>query len=133
MSKLYIANAFSLQMLNKFVDPIGLQIYPLVNKSDLFISMTSLILCQGLEVKSVIGHEATALAVAHIFEGFDPEEMYCSKEEVQSWASFNRESISLNKGDAVLVFQYAKGRLDEGVILDSLKVEDFKIFLVDVE
>ena len=126
---LYIANSFSLQMLKDFSTNLDIE----RRDGQIYDVLATLHWCCGHDVKSVIGHKATADAVAHLLEGFDPEERYTSKEQARSWAKFNRESITLNKGDYVLVFQYAKGRLDEGTILNSVKEEDFKIFLVEVK
>lgn len=82
----YIANAFSLQMLpNMEVNTCGKIEYATISEND-FKEFAK-------DAKSIVGHEDTARVLG---------------------VEFNRESVTLEKGDVLLVAQLVGGRLPEG-------------------
>lgn len=88
---LYLSNAFSLQMLDKFPAEI------MVREVSNWFLIEQLTICG---FKSVIGHEDTARVVSTLLQDMN---IPC-----------NRENITLKKGDHLVVFQLTGGRLPEG-------------------
>ena len=89
---LYISNAFSLQMLQGDAKLLAKEIGP--EQARAFAKWT------GETVEWAIGHEDTSAVVAEILEIPDPGP--------------RRVSISIGKGDVLLVAQLVGGRLPEG-------------------
>ena len=106
--KVYLGNAFSLQMLTDLSSNIA--------TSPISPEHAKAILKEGFV--SAIGHESTAKALTKVL-GLNVE--------------MNRINVKLNKKDVLIVAQYNKGRIDEGTILNDLKSEDFVFINISVE
>lgn len=106
--KVYLGNAFSLQMLTDLSSNIA--------TSPISPEHAKTILKEGFV--SAIGHEATAKALTKVL-GLNVE--------------MNRINVKLNKEDVLIVAQYNKGRIDEGTILNDLKPEDFVFINISVK
>lgn len=106
--KVYLGNAFSLQMLTDLSSNIA--------TSPISPEHAKAILKEGFV--SAIGHESTAKALTKVL-GLNVE--------------MNRINVKLNKKDVLIVAQYNKGRIDEGTILNDLKPEDFVFINISVE
>jgi hypothetical protein len=91
MRKIYLANAFSLQMLDLSLAH-EIKVTPLTD-----IDAIEFLSVNGWE--SAIGHEDTAKVVENYINLYVP---------------YNRISISLKKGDILIVAQLVGGRLPEG-------------------
>ena len=107
--KIYLGNAFSLQMLDVSKKGMDLNIKPV--DAD-FISYTKGI--SSKEIISIVGHKDTASVISNLV-GFPVE--------------FNRESVTLSKFDTLIVAQVVGGRLAEGCTELSEGVE-IKFFMV---
>lgn len=92
MSKIYLANAFSLQMFKKF--PALTNIYELGDiKADIICKRTNLPAEHPEHIISAVGHPDTAAVLG---------------------VPCNRINVSLEKGDTLYVAQLVGGRLPEG-------------------
>jgi len=102
----YLANAFSLQMLNGISEAkIGVR------------KLSADQVCQKLQGSfvSVVGHEATAQFLSELFGVYIP---------------FNRLNLKFEENDVVIVAQYTKGRLNgEPAIFKS---DDFSFYEVKI-
>lgn len=108
MANKFIANAFSLSMLNSTETNLVVKEVPVEEvKKDLKDSFTS-----------AVGHQATAEILSALLEMNVPA---------------NRISLSLNKGDVLYVFQLLT-RLQEGQVLsaDEIKNLPYKFFRVEI-
>lgn len=104
-----IANAFSINMINKFPCDVHFQE---INKE----SAIELIQSNNSEIDSYIGHEDTARVLST---------------ELNINISAKRQSLTLNNDEQILVIQLIGGRLPEGTIKlpENFK---FKYFLVKI-
>lgn len=89
---LYIANAFAIGMLP---DGLSITVKTLSSAEDAREEI-----CSGHAVRSIVGHVDTAAVFS---------------EQLKIPVSYNRESVTLEDGDLMLVGQLAGGRLPEGV------------------
>jgi hypothetical protein len=112
---LYLANAFSLNMLGETeavlkVREISIDEVARILKNKLYF---------GDGFKSVVGHKATAEVLSALLD---------------VRVKFNREAIKIEKRDAVIVFQLLT-RLPEGTVLSEEEISrlEFKFYLVVVE
>jgi Domain of unknown function (DUF1874). len=108
-SKTYIANAFSLNMLEPEEATINVKVIDIETVKQIVTSE---------EVESAIGHESTAKVLSQLLGT-----------EIKA----ERKEIKLKKGDKLIVFQLLQ-RLPEGVVLseEELKQLQFKFFLVQI-
>jgi len=108
-SKTYIANAFSLNMLESEEATINVKVIDIETVKQMITSE---------EVESAIGHESTAKILSQLLGV-----------EVKA----ERKEIKLKKGDRLIVFQLLQ-RLPEGTVLseEELKQLQFKFFLVQI-
>lgn len=91
MGKNYITNAFSINMLSDKVFPCSVQFDDLTECASDIKQLVGYFV--NLGYKSCVGHKDLANIVG---------------------VEFNRESITLNKGDTVIIIQYRGERLPEG-------------------
>jgi len=108
-SKLYIANAFSLSMLESEEATINVKVIDAETVKQIIANE---------EVESAVGHESTAKVLSQLLGT-----------EIKA----ERKEIKLKKGDKLIVFQLLQ-RLPEGRVLseEELKQLQFKFFLVQV-
>jgi len=108
-SKTYIANAFSLNMIESEEATISIKVVDVETVKQIIANE---------EVESVIGHESTAKILSQLLGT-----------EVKA----ERKEVKLKKGDKVVVFQLLQ-RLQEGAVLseEELKQLQFKFFLVQI-
>lgn len=105
--KIYLANAFSLQMLD-LTQACNIKVTPMCDIDAIeFLSINGW--------TSAIGHEDTAKVVENYINLYVP---------------FNRINISLKKGDILIVAQLIGGRLPEG---STTLPENFKLKFIKVE
>lgn len=107
LPKLYLANAFSLSMIAKFISEFY---YTLLYIEELTLEKVKGIIARHKEMGtlvSAIGHESTAKVLSELLETEIPA---------------NRIAVSLNKGDGLIVFQLLE-RLPPGkeLTIDELK------------
>ena len=95
MSKIYVGNAFSLQMVSGLLDN-GAVVTPEISEVD--SDTVSQVLCNNNEFVSCVGHADTAKLITNILGV-----------EVQP----QRINVSLNRGDMLYVCQVVGGRLPE--------------------
>ena len=113
----YISNAFSLQMLPPSLEEgaVLFRRYSTKEFIDYFLLHISPLVDEG-KVVNVIGHPATDALLREFFPlSLPPAE---------------RKAIQLQKGDILIVVQYASGRLPAGVELEKVSLDDFTFYLV---
>ena len=118
MNKLYIANAFSLNMLTEkqhTIDVLEVSVDDVKYVIDEAIE-------KGMEIVGAVGHLSTAQLLSQLLGINIP---------------MDRKAIKLNRGDAVIVFQLTE-RLPEGKVLNLQELEQLlkegkaKFYIVQV-
>jgi hypothetical protein len=113
VGKVYISNAFSLNMLPEHIKKC------VVHIEEVSLERVKEILNTDLEVLSAVGHQSTATVLSELLEREIPA---------------NRIPITLTPDDILIVFQLLV-RLEEGKVLtkEEIKQLKYKFFVIEIK